>query len=75
MDTRERLRQQRKLEWKTTTPTLAVGLIVGWSVGFIGRIGGGEGLTPHFAYTLIAFGLGAVVALLGQYFIRKQPQV
>ncbi len=74
MDTRERLRQQRKKGTGPLISGMTTGLVIGWGLGFLSRSGGCEGMTPHFVYTLIAFGLGGIALSVIQYLVRKNPQ-
>ncbi len=76
MDTRERLREQRKANMAIGWP-MGVGLILGLAIGYLPRIAeGAETAFVQYAYFLIAFGLGAVCALTGVWLtgrrVRKQ---
>ncbi len=78
METRERLREQRKASWRSGWP-MGVGLALGLILEFLPRIAeGAETAFVQHAYFLIAFGLGAVCALTGVWLtgheIRKSRQ-
>ncbi len=70
-DTRTRLREERRRSFRGVMVPMLFALVIGYLLGFSGTQGTAEGLGAAWAWTLVAFGLGMVVGLLGQRFIRS----
>jgi drug/metabolite transporter (DMT)-like permease len=55
---------------RTLLVALAAGLVIGWFLVFVARIGAGAGLTPLVVARCVAMGL-----IFGWYLVRQQPLV
>ncbi len=72
MNTRERLREQRKTGRYIGWP-MGFGLAIGLATGYVLNPSGvGSGLAPEWAYSLITFCLGGVCALTGVWLIGRK---
>ena len=64
MNTKERLKEQRRAGWRTGSQ-LGIGIAMGFAIGFgMNTLTGASGMTPEWAFYLIAYGLGAVSFLM-----------
>jgi hypothetical protein len=52
---------------------MIIGLVIGYLLGFSGLAIADGGFGPGWFWSLVAFGLGAVAALLVQRFVRSAP--
>ena len=60
MNTKERLKEQRQASWRASLP-MGIGMGIGFTAGFgMNTLIGASGMTPEWAFYLIAYGLGAV---------------
>ncbi len=79
MDTREKLNGEMKRTWAGKGPILALGLVLGFILGFGGNAVGSASLSPQWAYTILAFGLGGACTiaywwLTGYQIVRKPKE-
>lgn len=64
MDTRARLREQRKKGWRGPSAFFGLGFGVGGGLGFSTCAGVSDGFWPVWATALVAYGLGGLIVLV-----------
>jgi hypothetical protein len=75
MDTRARLREQRKKGWRDPAVFFGLGFGVGFVLNLSIRAGTPEGFWPVWAIALIAYGFGGLTALVYWWLtdLRRKP--
>ncbi|MGP8321704.1 MAG: hypothetical protein ACT6FE_05205 [Methanosarcinaceae archaeon] len=76
MDTRTRLKEQRKEMFRSNSLSIGFGFIIGMILGFIMALGAQNyssiGLNSGSALIIIAFGLGMLSVLVSRYLAKKK---
>ena len=76
MDTRTRLKEQRKEMFRSNSLSIGFGFIIGMILGLIMGLGAQNyssiGLNSGSALIIIAFGLGMLSVLVSRYLAKKK---